>query len=385
MKLVQRIKFDNHFYYLPPKHQLVCLHHPKLNKVYKFVKRKALPVILFQKEFDKVFSFDTNRLLFLGQPMLSQIEYDQLHPDLTSEETNLLNYHLDHCKICTLVNRPTRRIRKRPKIGEEQLLLARDIGSGVSDRILGKAYNLSRTSLKTFKRKLRTIKRQSSNKSKSRKDWQFKSLTDLDKTRINQKLDQNGFTQLTAVHKDLKLPCSMSTVRNCAREIGYRRFVASEELLLSENNFELKKTFAKAVVGLTQDHVACLLFVDEKTLEASHSSKLFVYRKRGPKQRNRKCYKFIRNPQSNFKANLFGYITPYGVGDLFVFSNYTNQFKFINYLHYDVIPSIRARVGDQFVLVLDNVGFHKSKLCLEYFKRTNLNILIWLPRLLNGT
>ena len=87
-----------------------------------------------------------------------------------------------------------------------------------------------------------------------------------------------------------------------------------------------------------------------------------------------------KNPQRAIKINLFGYLTPFGIGDLFLFSNYTYQTKFINYLHYEVIPSIKEIFGDRFVLVLDNSSIHKAKMCLEFYHRVKLNVLIWAPQ-----
>lgn len=377
IKLVQSIEYNQKKLYLAPIHQLVCLHHPKINRVYAFKKRKAYEVILRQDEFEKFYGVEHDELVF-QQPLMSDQQYHQRHSVLTQPEIDLLNSHLTGCSVCRFWNRPIKTIRRRPKINKEALKLAHDIGVGHSNRVLQDEYQISKTALTKFKRKLTCLNSQPQPKHQLKKQRKFTSLTTYEQEQIEQKIETNVFTKISTIHQDLRLPCAPQTVHNYVKAIKYRRFLANETISLNKLNQSVKAKFASLVSGFSREHLECILFCDEKTLFSGMTSNVFVYRKRG--QRNQRKFRFFRNLQTAIKVNLFGYITPNGVGDIFVFSNYTDQIKFINYMHYEVIPSIREKFGDRFALVLDNAGIHKAKLCLEYYHRVNLNVLIWAPQ-----
>ena len=372
-------------YYLRPSDQLVCRHHPKLNKVYDFVKNKSHDVVMNENEFSRFYSIQEERLFIVQgghrRPMLNEAEFVANNKlPFTDEDRSLFDYHLANCPRCKTRNKPKPTIRKREKLGDSALALAKDIGRGASLRNLGIEYKLSKPSIIAFKKKLNQIPKNGVSAAKIKKPKEFKSLSGVEQRLIEEQVLRNGFAKLSNVRKDLMLDCSPTTVTNFVRSKGYHRCGATEQLLLSQTNLELKQLFSKLIGNLTFDHISCLLFADEKTLESNHTSKLHVYRKRGKNHRNHKRYIFRRNSQNNFKVNLFGYLTPNGVGDLFVFSNQTNSKKFVNYFEFDVLPSILERFGDRFVMVLDNASYHKSKLTLEYFQRINLNLLIWCPQ-----
>lgn len=91
------------------------------------------------------------------------------------------------------------------------------------------------------------------------------------------------------------------------------------------------------------------------------------------------CRYCFRKATSRFKLNLFGFITRYGVGDLFLFNDKTSTSHYVNYLNNKVLPSVIELVGDRFVWQHDNCGFASSNVSLEYYHRINLNTLAWPP------
>lgn len=67
-------------------------------------------------------------------------------------------------------------------------------------------------------------------------------------------------------------------------------------------------------------------------------------------------------------------------GCLFLnFSDLNSVLALFFYLHFEILPAIRARMGTNFILVLDNCRFHNSNVTFRYLAWANVRVLAFSP------
>lgn len=381
MKLLERLKFDGGSWgYLRPEHQLVCMHHPKFNKVYEFAQYHQFTITLSHTEFYKFYSLEpsTNRLMFKNYSLLEEHEYANIYSkqnDHNQLHHDLHQHHAKLCSACKEFNKIQKPIRRRKKLDHRVDLpeIAYWLGRGRPVNLLMEDYDLSHQSIYKFKSKLRT-----SQLGRKPKVKQFTSLSDLKQKKIVELILQNPMMKLKQIKSALKLDCHYLTIRNFLRSKKFFRALAKQLPLVSPTNMALKEKLASFFTNVSVEDWSCVIFCDEKTFQSYHNGRIYVYRRRGDGMDRR--YRYRRNRTSDFKVNCFGYVTSSGIGDIFVFEDKTNTAKFINYFNNSILPSIVKNFGDRFVLMLDNASFHVSKMALEYFLRAQIPILSWPPQ-----
>lgn len=154
LKLIERISINHTNFYFRLEDQLLCQHTEKFNKVYDFKKFKRCNIRLNESE------FNFYRPKFKDYTLMNDQQYDSYIKNLSKSENDqfnrLLEQHKDKCSICRTKNEPTKLIRKRKKLNEdEKQQLAYDIGKGKSYKKLCKEWNLSKKTIRIFKRNLK--------------------------------------------------------------------------------------------------------------------------------------------------------------------------------------------------------------------------------------
>lgn len=377
IKLVAKIKFHSgEWAFLHPLDRLVCMHHPRVNEIYSFRKfRVNHKILLKAEEFKRFYTIDPvtgQPGLANGRPSLTDEQYHQQYPIISPEIAAVYAHHAAHCAQCKYWKVKTKTIRKRKKLtASEREHLAFDIGeSKVPISSLATSYNITERTVLEIKRKLRIRKNK-----QPRRTWRFSCISPYQQSRILESVHLDGYQTLPELKQRLKLNCDCYTLRNFLRSHGIRPHSVPDEVLVSDFHWNNKVRFANLMADVRQEVIDTFIFCDEKTIQNHYNGRLRVYRKRGSRHRSR--WRFRRNPQTSIKANLFGFITSAGVGDIFVFSNKTNSVLFVNYFMNSILPAIVNRVGTNFVLVADNAPFHKSNLTYELFLRLNLPLLAW--------
>lgn len=397
LKLLECIKFvdSEDYQYLHPIHQLLCLHHPKLNRIRSFEKYRTKKGILFKvSEFSEFFSVHNNRISFRNRELFNQQQYlDAFGPqDPTTESVNsIYANHLASCESCNFyLPDPTKKIRVRPKLTQnEKILIAYFIGRGLTNRLLMSAFTISKPTLMRVKKSVK--KSFFSRPTVCSKEPNFSSITPHQISRIFQALDENPFVNLSELRVHLKLNVSKRTVHRVLRSKRFMCFRAEEELLISATNFELKKRFSLMMRQVSQLDINKCIFSDEKTIYNQITGSIKVYRQRRARRVRqngqrlhpirhsaRRRFIFRRNPQTSVKMNLFGFISRFGVGELFSISESVNSEEFVCYLEDAIIPSLIEHYGsNDFYLILDNASFHTSNLTIEYLHRSGIRTVMW--------
>lgn len=86
---------------------------------------------------------------------------------------------------------------------------------------------------------------------------------------------------------------------------------------------------------------------------------------------------YRKEKQNRCSLNLDGYVTHNGVGELFCFKKKATAMDYKKNLNDLVLPSIRAQLNNEFVLVQDNAPTHANDLVHDYLKNQNVKLLIW--------
>ena len=104
IKLIQKIKFDQQtdYQFFRPEHQLLCLHPPQLNRVYKFARYHTSQFRIKTSDFLAFYGVDSNqRLSFKNLDLLSEESYQATFGgERSAEVLALYNEHIRTCKVC---------------------------------------------------------------------------------------------------------------------------------------------------------------------------------------------------------------------------------------------------------------------------------------------
>lgn len=365
--LVEKIKLDseNQYHYFTNNCRLICLHLVKFRKI-NFKKFKTLKFNLSASEF-KIY-FD-KRYRFNNIDLIPELKYE--NQPLSETDTKLYEIHLNNCEHCQYVHKP-KSIRKRKKLNiQDKMKLASYIGGNQLNKSIMRSLDISKQTVNIYKRKLN----ESYTEEKKVKTNHHSSVTSIDQKKILDHNINHPFDYPTKIKRELKLNCSRDTVRNVLAKSDVKSYLAKEEPLVNSNQFNLKKRWCQITKNLKPNEWNQIIFTDEKTLQNFHNGKVKVYRKRG-EQSAKHIY---RRTLNRFKINLFGYITSKGLGNLYVFDDVLNSEKYINYLHYTVLPDVIEDFGPKFIWQQDGAGPHVSKIALDYFRKIKANLLIWPP------
>lgn len=371
LRLVEKIKLDSedNYHYFNSKSRLLCLHSAKIRKVNDFKKFKTLKFNFNELEYAVYYDKNLKKYRFNNADLIPENDYE--NEDLCNEELENYEYHLKSCVICNHFHQP-KSIRKRNKLTiDEKFKLSYYIGGHHISKSIMQTLDISKQTVKVYKRKLAT-------ESIHLKFNKIKSHTSVSITNQRKIINHNSrkpFHHPNQIKRELKLNCHPNTIKNVLSNSGIKSHLATIKPLVNSNQFNLRKRWCDITKHLSLDHWKHIVFTDEKCLQNYHNGTVKVYRRRGELNESH----IYRRTLNRFKINLFGYITSNGLGNLYVLEDILNTEKYINYLHYDILPDVIEDVGPRFVWQQDGCGSHVSKLALSYFKKINANLLIWPP------
>lgn len=77
---------------------------------------------------------------------------------------------------------------------------------------------------------------------------------------------------------------------------------------------------------------------------------------------------------------IWGCITSEGPGELHFVEGCMNSEKYCHAMEEVMVPSVRAKLGDNFLFQQDNAPCHKSRFTMNWFSQQNIEILPWPSR-----
>ena len=383
--LVEKLRFvdrktkkpTNDWSFIEPENQLICRHSEKL-KVFLDSFKKYRTVRVRLNVYEARCYLNGSELAFRGRPLMTESQYfarfKRCPPPKSFAE------HNESCDHCRHVHQPSKKNRKRKRLTSgERLGLAFDLGQGLPYKHLQEKYSVSSTTIKRLKRRLWNKTSANGPVKMLKKSLPKRSaLTVLEQKRIRNFVTENIYATKAQIKINCKLGCSLNTIRNFLRDEKVYSFVAKEAVHLNSNHIRLRDEFAAMVASWPASVWQCVLFSDEKTLQSYYKGKIRLYRARGKGADRR--FLFRKDKGSRLKLNLFGWISPNGVGDLFVFSDSLKATNFINFLHHNVLPSILKSFGSRFVWQMDNCPIHTSKLTVTYLNYIGITQLLFPPK-----
>ena len=195
--------------------------------------------------------------------------------------------------------------------------------------------------------------------------------TDQDIQRLRLATEASPFKTPRVLKKELKLRCSLATIKRRLREmhLGGRR--AATKTFLTDHAKENRVTFANEHINLDWRRV---MFTDEVKIETSAHGMTWVRRPPGTRYDG----KYIRevNRQGRCSVMIWGAMTYNGLLDLVVINGSLNQNNYVNDI---LIPKVLPyKEGNQdMIFMQDGAAPHRANTVKKWLKENNIEVLKW--------
>ena len=182
--------------------------------------------------------------------------------------------------------------------------------------------------------------------------------------------EASPFSTVRQLRNDLRLMCSISTIKRILRKAGLPGYRARTKNGLTEAHKTARMEFANKHQDFDWKNV---IFSDEKTVQNYYNGKKYVRRPRGQAWNER--YVIRTNRARQFKINLWGYITPESF-DLHLLPERHNKESYLMTLKKANI----SEIADSKVFMHDNAAIHKAEIVTEYLRKEEVDVLPWPAR-----
>ena len=377
IKLVQSAHFDGEAEprFFAFKQQLVCRHSKRFNQVVQFKRYRSESFFISRSDFNKYYA---------DIEFCSEAVYRQNYEHITQQAMALFRLHQRDCPACPQWHTRKKQIKPKKKTSvDEKIKMAFCLGANRPRSLISRTFDRSANCVHRF---YHHLKRGFIPHAARRERRKSSSLTNFQQTQILELISRREQLNCADIKRILRLSVNPTTILRFLNSHNLHSFRADEGLLTNRDHLRRQLHFAETMLRVDPALFSKLVFVDEKSMINSVIGPVNVFRRRRVAGFRlllayRRRYLFRRNAGTALKVNLFGYITQNGVGDLYVIANRCGSAEYINYLEYEILPSIRSRLGTDFILVSDNCPFHNSNITFWYLANANVRCLAFPPQL----
>ena len=176
----------------------------------------------------------------------------------------------------------------------------------------------------------------------------------------------------------LQLPMSKFTTKRRLKSARIFSRVAKRKPLIGQQNRTKRVVFATRIRNWTAEHWSRIVFSDESRFDLSFGDgRVRCWRTNGEAY-NPETFNF--RSRSNTSVMLWGCVSIHGPGNLVVVDGNMDQWRYIDTLEENLLPSVEAMFGDAqmpFIFQDDNAPCHRARTVNAWIDRKEIQRMMW--------